>query len=257
MKTILPLILTAVLSVSCAAKKLAAQNADVILVNQMEKRLPLYADQKKALSKDVDKFLNQQKDFAKEVMPIISSVQLDVQKVDSQYDQLNTLYQRLSVNFSKLMSKYMALLDEKQQKGFSANLNDENSKLTEQKNNDRLEKIYDKFESLFGSITQKQKKIFKAQKNYLAERATLRNKRREQLHAKFKEIYKMELSPEARTTYFIDAFTDYQNSYPDSPKNKEIIKSIIPTLSGSQKEVFIEKTNDLKEIIGHYVDTVY
>lgn len=252
-----PLIITAIIGYSCAAKKMAAQNADVLIQNQIEKKIPLYSAQKATLSKDIDKFLNDQKPFAKEVIPVINSIELDASKVDSQYDHLNSLYRRLALNFSKLMSKYMAPLDEKQQKDFSKNLKEDNQKIARQKGDEQIEKIEERFERLFGTISDKQKKIFEDEQKYLEERQALRLKRREQLHTKFEEIYKMDLSQDARAKYFLDAFTNYQNTYPDSPKNKEIIKAIIPTLSKEQKEVFEEKTNDLKEIIGFYLETDY
>lgn len=253
----LPLLLTATLSFGCAAKKMAAQNADIILESQMEKRLPLYSEQKKALSKDVDKFLNDQKAFAEETLPLITSIELDVSKVDQQYDKLNALYRKLALNFSGLMSKYMAPLDEKQQKQFTETLTGENEKLAQVGGTERMERVYDRFETLFGSVAEDQKKLLKARKDHFIERDELRLKRREKLHAQFKEIYNKDLSPEDRQKYFLGAFNDYQDSYPDSPKNKEIIKEIIPTLSKSQKETFKEKINDLKQILTYYLDTDY
>ena len=252
-----PILLSAFLCFGCAAKKIAAQNADVILVSQMEKRLPLYSEQKKVLSKDVDKFLNDQKSFTQEALPLISSFELDISKVDQQYDRLNALYRQLASNFSSLMSKHMAPLDEKQQKEFITTLTEENRKLSKIGGTEQMKKVYDRFETLFGSIGDGQKKILKAQKNYIIQRGELRLKRREKLHSQIKEVYNMDLSPEGRQKYFLGAFNDYQDSYPDSPKNKEIIKEIITSLSATQKEVFKEKVGELVEILNYYLDTDY
>lgn len=253
----LPLMLTACLGMSCAAKKMAAKNADLLIENQIEKRMPLYTAQKKALAKDVDLFLTEQKEFAKEALPALNNVELKSDKVDSQYDHLDQIYRKLAVNFSKLMSKYMALLDEKQQKDFHVNLEAENKAMARIEGSERMEKIYDRFETVLGSISDEQKKILEAHKPYLDERYSIRLKRREALHAKFREIYQLELSSASRTQYFIDAFSQYQNSYPDNAKNKEILKQMLPTFTTRQKAELKERVNDLKEIIGFYLETDY
>lgn len=254
---ILPLVMTAFLGYSCAAKKMAAKNADLLIEHQIEKRMPLYTAQKTALAKDVNTFLTEQKEFAKEAMPALRSIELNVEKTDQQYDHLDQIYRKLALNFAKLMSKYMGLLDEKQQKDFSKNLTAENASMAKLSGNDRMEKIYDRFETLMGTISDKQKAILDDQKPYLDERHAKRVRRREALHMKFNEIYKLDLSASSRAQYFVDAFKEYQDGYPDSEKNKEIIKLLVPTLSVAQKEELKKRVNDLKEIIGYYLETDY
>lgn len=236
---------------------MVAQNADLLVQNQIEKRLPLYSAQKTALSKDIDKFLNEQKAFAREAIPVITSIELDVRKVDDQYYHLNALYKKLALNFSELMSKYMAPLDAKQQKEFNQTLKSENDKMRIQTTEEQLKKIQERFEKLFGSISDRQKQILENQSNHFKDRHEVRLKRREKLHARFNEIFQMDLSNEARAKFFHNAFADYQNNYPESEKNKEIIKSIVPTLTIAQREHFEEKTNEIKEIIGYYIETNY
>lgn len=251
------LVLSAFLLAGCAAKKLAVSNADTLLENQIEKRLPLYDAQKTALAKDVDKFLNDQKPFAREAIPLITDVELDVSQVDGQYEKLKTLYNKLALNFSRLMSKYMAPLDEKQQKDFSRLLKEENHKLSRSKTDERMEKLYDRFELMFGSVSSEQKKILESYKDYFWERHKLRVKRREKLHDRFDEIFKIDLSEAGRAEEFYKAFEDFQQNYPDNEKNKEIIKKIIPTLSLAQKEAFEERTEDMQEIIRYYLEASY
>lgn len=239
----------------CAAKKLAVKNADIVLEQQIQKRLPLYMAQREVLSKDIDSFLNEQKSFAKEAIPIITSMELDVKKVDEQYGQLAQLYQRLALNFSRLMSKHMAVLDEKQQKEFIENLQDENRRLEKSDLDERLEKIYDRFELLFDTISDKQKEMLKKHKLHIEERHKLRLKRRKDLHQKFAEIYGMDLSQEAKAASFYEAFVKYQKDYPEDLKNIEIIKEIIPTLTVEQKNAFEEKTEELKELLNLYLES--
>ena len=254
---IAPFLLITCLGYGCAAKKMTAQHADVLLEHQIEKRLPLYSAQKEQLSKDVNKFLNAQKSFVKEAIPIITSIELDPKKVDDQYKKINALYNKLVTNFSAIISKYMTPLDEKQQKDFQKILEAENQALKSSKSNDRMEKLNERFEIMFGSISSKQRKLLKEHGPYLEERHKVRMDRREQLQDRFKDIFKMDLSKDAKQNYFNKAFTDYQENYPETSKNIEIIKDIIPTLSIEQKEVFEDKINDLKDILNYYLESTY
>lgn len=249
-----PLLIISMIGYGCAAKKMAAENVDIILENQIEKRLPLYSAQKDLLSKDVNQFLNDQKGFAKEALPAISKIELDVKKVDEQYDYLNSLYKKLAQNFSKLMSKYMSKLDEFQQKGFKEKLEVENRLLTRTSPVDRMEKIEDQFETLFGTISDAQKKILEDHTKHFNERHKIRLSMREKLHNQFINVYAMDLSQDAKAKYFQEAFSEFQNTYPHSDKNKEIIKQLIPTLSKDQKEIFENKVNDLKDILNYYLE---
>ena len=256
MKTV-HLSLLFILTSACTAKKIVAKNADLLLEHQIEKHLPLYTAQRKLLRSDVNTFLNEQKPFAREAIPVITSMELDVNKVDEQYSYLHSLYVKLALNSSKLMSKYMAALDHIQQKEFENSLKAENQSLKYLKTEDRIEKIEDRFESFFGTISDKQRKIIEEQKQYIEERHKIRLARREELHKKFLEIYKLDLSEKSRADYFYEAFAEYQKSYPEGPMNIEIMKKIIPTLSVSQKEVFEDKTNDIKDILNYYLETHY
>lgn len=251
------LILSAGMITGCAAKKLAVSNADTLIEHQIEKRLPLYDAQETALSKDVDKFLNEQKSFAREVIPLVTDIELNVSLVDTQYDKLKSLYNQLALNFAKLMSKYMALLDEKQQKEFSRKLKEENHKLARMDTEELIEKHHDRMELLFGSISDEQKKIIKSYKDTFWERHKIRSERRNSLHQRFDEISKIELSQEGKEKALYEAFEQYQFSYPDNEKNKEIIKKLVPTLSLTQKEVFEERTKDMQEIIRYYLEANY
>jgi hypothetical protein len=244
----------------CTAKKIVVTHADMLLQNQIEKRLPLYSAQKKDLSKDIDKFLNEQKAFAREVIPVITELELNVDKVDEQYDKVEEMYQRLSLKFGKLMSRHMASLDEKQAKDFLRTLKEENHKLSKNRHKDRMKAVEDRFKMFFGSIKEEQRKIFDDHKKLLQERHNTRVERRKQLHQRFAEIYQMDESKEpkeSREFYFNQAFADYQKNYPESPKNKEIIKQIIPTLTLKQKETFESKTKEVNEVLNYYLDTNY
>lgn len=245
------------LGLGCAAKKMAVTNADFLLEAQIEKRLPLYAEQKERLSKDVDQFLNQQKDFAKEVIPHITDIELDVKQVDPQYQHLKDIYKKLALSFARLMSKHMAVLDEKQQKDFLRVLKEENHQMSRLKSNEQMTKLYDRLEILFGSLSERQRTTLKQHKTFLYQRHQLRLERRGRLHQRFQEIYQMDLSKDSRADSFYEAFVKFQQDYPDDPRNREIIKAIIPTLSTAQKETFEERMKDLRELLGYFLEASY
>jgi succinate dehydrogenase flavin-adding protein (antitoxin of CptAB toxin-antitoxin module) len=188
---------------------------------------------------------------------VVTDIELDTNKVDSQYEKLKGLYQRLSLSFSKLMSKYMAHLDDKQQKDFIRILKEENHKLSQQKSNEQMQRVYDRFKMIFGTMSENQKSLLKGEKKYLYQRHQLRLERRKKLHERFSEIYQMDMSTESLAAAFYEAFADYQKNYPDDVKNKEIIKAIIPTLSNAQKGHFEDHLKDLREILGYYLEADY
>ena len=251
------LFILAILAYGCAGKKLVTKNADILIELQIKKRIPLYSYQKDQLAKDVKEFLNNQKPLIKKSLPIISKIELNPEKVDEQYYSLNSLYQELALQFSKLMGKYMAILDSKQQKEFKENLESENRTLKRMNPDAQIEKILERMKSLFGTITGKQIELIKEQKSYFAGRHKLRVSRRELLHKEFFKIYKLDLSNESRASFFYEAFAKYQNNYPENPKNIELIKKILLTLNTDQKAGFKNKIKELKEIINYYLETSY
>lgn len=253
---ILPLVITSFLAYGCAAKKIAAENADYFIERQIEKRLPLYSFQKKELSQDVNAFLNSQKETTQQALPLLS-IEFDAAKTDQRYDELETVYNKYVASFSQLISKYQAQLDQKQQKEFEETLKKENKDLAKASNDDRLEKFQDRFKTLFGSISPEQVKMIKSYKSQITERHESRLDRRKKLHVRFSEIYQMDLSPSDRVESFVTAYTDYQKSYAYALKNKEMIRQMIPTLSQKQKVFFDEKIKDFKEILSYYLAAEY
>jgi FtsZ-binding cell division protein ZapB len=155
------------------------------------------------------------------------------------------------------MGSYMAMLDKKQQSEFKENLKEENQTLKNQSSEERQEKIQERFKSLFGKISHEQVEILNAQKDYFEQRHKVRLNRRKKLHAKFWEIYKMDVSESSKAHEFYEAFEEYQVNYPENEKNKEILKKTASSLSDEQKEVFKRKMNELKEILSYYLETVY
>jgi hypothetical protein len=247
------------LSVSgCAAKKLVINNADTLLQHQITKRLPLYTDQRSELSKDISKFLNDHKSVAQKVLPFIDAVDLkEPQKVGEHYQELSKFYDKVSLNFSELLSKHMSGLDSKQQKDFFKTLDQENRDLKRKDDSDRTEKIQERFETFFGSINENQRQTLTDLKNYFEERNKQRIKRREELHGEFREIFARDASAETRQDLFMEAFKEYQTKSVDHKKNVEVIKTLLPSVSSQQREFFKKKTEEVKEILKYFLDASY
>ena len=246
-----------VLGTGCAAKKIMVENADFMLESQIQKRLPLNSAQKVSLSKDIDQFLNEQKPFIKDALPVLSNVELNVNKVDDQYYYLKGLYDKLAYNFSSLMSRHMAQLDQKQQKDFIAVLRKENEKISKTAASDIMDKVHDRFEKLFGRETKEQEKILDSFKTHFKERNKERLERRKKLHLKFQEIYSQDLSHEGRTTQFLEAFKEYQLRAVDADSQRDLIKKILPTLDEKQKQIFHGRIQELKEILAYFIEADY
>lgn len=242
----------------CAAKKLVVNNADTLLQHQITKRLPLYTDQKSELSDDISKFLNKHKPIAQEALPVIDAIELkEPEKVEEHYQELAQFYDKVSLNFSELLSKHMSELDPKQQKEFFETLDQENRDLKRKDSSDRMEKVQDRFETFFGSITEEQRQALTELKSYFEERNQERIKRREELHKKFKEIYAQDISQETRKDLFIEAFKEYQAKSVNHKKNIQMIKELLPSISKKQREFFKKRTEEVKEILKYFLDASY
>ncbi|MFP5384670.1 MAG: hypothetical protein ACLGHN_01230 [Bacteriovoracia bacterium] len=257
MRNIFLLFLLFILS-SCAAKKLLVENADTLLTHQVTKRLPLYSKQKDNLNKDVDQFLNKAKPVAQEVLPVIDEIDLNSpDKVEKQYNKLEEYYIGLTQDFTAMLSKYMALLDKKQQKDFFETLDDENRELLKTEKEKRLDKIEDRFKLFFGSMKNSQKQLLRDYSDYFHLRAKERLERRVKLHGELRAIFGEELSQEARSRSIEEAFSRYQKDALKGNKNLEMLKKLLPTISSSQKEHFRNRVKEVKEMLNHFIISEY
>lgn len=252
------LILIAVLSYGCAAKKMAMENADTLISYQVNKRLPLYSAQKDELSKDIDKFLNETKPKAQNILPVIDDLNLkDPAKLDANYAKVEKFYKDLSNDFSSLLSKYLAKLDIKQQKDLFETLDDENREILKKEKEKRIDGIEDRFETFLGSINSPQKQLVREYADYFHERAKTRLDRRVKLHGKLKAIYNQDVSESSRRTLIEESMVEYQESALTGNKNLEILKKIIPTLTDPQREHFRKEAQEVKDVLRYFNSIEY
>lgn len=248
-----------VLFTGCAAKQLAVENADTLISHQITKRLPLYSKQKDKLNRDIDKFLNDSKPLAQEILPVIDDIDLkNEEAVSEKYKKLEAYFMDISKKFSAMMSSHIAKLDSKQQKDFFNVLDDENRELLKREKEDRIDSIEERFEMFFGSIKGEQKQLIREYADYFHDRAKAKLDRRIKLHQEFRNIFKAEeLSENGREKLIQDAFIEYQNDTLKGNKNLEILKKVLPTISKKQREHFRGQTREVKELLKYFLSVDY
>ncbi len=252
------LMLIALFFCGCAAKKLAVENADTLISYQVNKRLPLYSAQEEELSKDIDKFLNETKPKAQEILPVIDELNLsDPTKLDAEYLKIETFYKTLSKDFSDLMAKYLAKLDKKQQKEIFETLDDENREILKREKEDRIDDIESRFETFLGTINSAQKQLVREYADYFHTRSKMRLDKRVELHQSLKSIYSQDVSEDSRNTQMKEAMAKYQSETMAKNKNLEILKKIIPTLSSKQREHFRQEAQEVKDVLRYFISVDY
>ena len=239
----------------CAAKKLIVMNADTLLEHQIEKKIPLTTAEKSQLSKDIDVFLNTHKKTAAELITLSKSLELDKDQVEANYEKLNTIYRKVALDFSKILSHSLASLNPKQQNEFIENMKKEDQKAAKVPLDEILEKTLDRFEWIFGTISEEQKSILIADKGEVARRHQAHLKRREAFHQRLRDIFQQNATNNEREKVFNESFTDLLDQYPDADKNKQTLTQLVKSLGAEQKKHFQEKLQDLRELLSFYIET--
>lgn len=258
MKYLYLLLLSSLLT-SCGAKKIAVQNADLLVEHQIKKRLPLSSNQKDALAKDVDAYLNQSKKEVQELIPIIDSLNIENPgPLGERYNKVEEIYRKLADGAATLTSTHMAKLDKKQQETFFETLRKEDRKLEEKTPSKRKAELLERVQKLLGELKPEQESILASyQEDYFNQRHIERLKRRQVLRERFQEIYRSEGSEETRKAAFYKAFKEYQQKSLENTKTLEIIEKFVPTISAEQKTVLRNHVRELKEIANYFLSTEY
>jgi len=246
------------LQFGCTAKKMAVENADTLINYQINKRLPLYSEQKDQMNRDVDIFLNKEKPIAQEILPVIDAIDLKKpEKVEEQYKKLEGFFIRISKDFTVYVAKYMAKLDSKQQKELFSTLDDENREILKKEKEDRIDGLEDRFRIFLGSINGPQKQIIREHVDYFQDRAKLRLERRIDLHQKFRSIFQQDASEATKANLFQEAFAKYQEKSLEGNKNLELLKKVLPTITADQREYFRKEAAEIKDLLRYYNSIEY
>ena len=243
---------------ACGPKKVAVRYADTYIEQQVEKRLPLYESQEVALSKDIDRFLNEHKDKAKSIIPVLDKIDLErAASLDEQYPKIMDAYLEIAKEFAKILAKHMSNFDEKQTKDFLKKMREENNEIFMKDRKERRNKIEARVRSFLGTVTDDQKKILKDHASIFDEQVVTRSERRSRLHTEFKNILEQEMSATGKEKMIFDAFVAYQKEALSNTKNLDIAKKFIPTLSKIQKTNLKSKILEIQEILNYFIETVY
>lgn len=243
---------------ACGPKKVAVRYADTFIEQQVEKRLPLYSSQEEALSKDIDKFLNEHKDRARAILPMLDRIDLDrAASLDEEYPKITNAYLEIARDFSAILAKHMSKFDEKQTKDFLKKMLEENSEIFQRDRKERRKKIETRVRSFLGTLTDEQIKILKDHEKLFDEQVVIRSERRSRLHTEFKNILEQEMSATGKEKMIFDAFVAYQKESLSNTKNLEIARKFIPTLSRIQKTNLKGKIMEIQEILNYFIETVY
>jgi hypothetical protein len=246
------------LLIACSAKDLVVKNADHLLSYQISKRIPLRSDQKDLLKKDIDLFLQGTKPKAQELVPVFDEIDLnDTEKLHRPYTILEKFYLQLTGDFSDLLARHLAKLDQKQQKEMFKTLDAENRDIQKRDAESLKEKVEERMEQILGPINKKQKQMITDHLDYFIQRNKDRWQRRAKLHHELNDIYKTITSIEARKEVIKEAIARYQDETIKGNKNLELLKKIAPTLSDSQKGKLREHLKEVKRLINYYLSVEY
>lgn len=250
--------LSLVFLTSCGAKKVAVKYADTYIEHQIEKRLPLYDAQEVALSEDIDKFLNEHKDRARSLIPMLEKIDFErTSSLDEQYPKIAEEYSGIAKNFSVILAKHMASFDKKQTRSFLSKMLEENREIFSRDKKNREEKVESRVRSLLGTLTPEQIKLLKDSSSIFDEQIVMRSERRSRLHTEFKTILEQDLATESKEKLIVEAFVAYQKEALANTRNLEIAKKLIPTLSKIQKTNLKSKISELQEILNYFIENVY
>ncbi len=243
---------------ACAAKELVVRNADTMLEYQVTKRLPLTSHQKNELQKDVDLFLNQEKKIAEEMLPVIDQIKLgSSEEVKPIYKKFESFYRKISSDFSTLMARYMVKLNEKQQKEFFENMKDENERYASKTQKERREDAEEALEKFIGKLSETQSGVIRSYDQFFRKQLRTRLTRRVALHEKFKTVMSSGSSSAEKEKELHRIYIAHQEVNFSESKTLEIIQKFIPTLSAEQKDMFREKTREVKEILRYFIQSTY
>jgi hypothetical protein len=258
MSRLLILLMTVALLGGCAAKKLIIRNADTLLANQVEKRLPLHSHQQRQLRSDLKRFLNEKKAVARDVMTLIDDINPDAPaKVEDQYQKLSDHYKQVALDFSRLLSRYIAQLDQRQQRQFFSTLETENRDLEKKKSSARRKQLEERLIKVFGKLTEEQRKLIDSEQEHFDRQFRVRLERRRELQSKIRGILQGAETEAARSDAIYQAFVDFHEESIAKSRNLQLLQKFLPTLDASQKSSLQGRLQEVKEMLSYYLETSY
>ncbi|MBY0517057.1 MAG: hypothetical protein K2P81_09125 [Bacteriovoracaceae bacterium] len=235
----------------CGLQRLAVSQLDQLIEIQTASKLDLYWKQKEALERDINLFLKEQQKQSGETLVLVKKIDpTQTQEFDQWWNTLASTYQRVAEEYSKILAKYLALIDSKQKKNFISKINEENEELREKSDHLRVDQLEERITFFFGDINPQQKeainKYFPIWKKRNLERINRRVKLAEELS-----------KPQTEKSYF-ELFQNYQTeSLKDPTPIIHFLKSICQPLNADQIKFFLEKKKQGVELIEAFQQAHY
>ncbi len=237
----------------CAAKKMAIDNAETLIIYQIGKDLPLSKPQKNELNKDVISFLNGLKPLSTKLQYVLQKFNpADLETIDSTYQELEKSYLIIAQDFSKILARSMADFNQTQQNEYLEIQKKKASKIKKNKPSERLKKSKERLEHFLGQVTEEQQNLLAGQNAYFEERALSRIERRGKLQEQFKEIFSKDITSTEKEKLIFEAFVNYQKESLAGNKNLEMLKVLLPTLKKDQIKHLNSKKNEIIDLLKYF-----
>jgi hypothetical protein len=180
---------------ACSFYGIIGKNLDYIITDKLEDSFDLNGEQEKRLRKDIIQFLNQEKDFIKDLKSLVKSIATEIEtgktteeKWVNLANEVGRVYLSAGEKFVPIMAKYLAELDDDQREEVYEQWDKENQKLKRRIKKEKVSSHRRRFEKLFGDFTPEMKKDFKKHKELLFSRNKKRLNRRLSSQQELKEL---------------------------------------------------------------------
>ena len=251
-------LLTCLLLSSCGLKELVVKNLDTFLNYQISKHIPLTAQEKEKLKKDVSNILNNAKPQGIKLLEVIKTLNIDdKENVAAKYYEIKGVYEVISDEFIHLIAKSLSNLNQDEAKEFLEFQKKELKKLEIKVERKDTTSIYKGIKNIIGDLTDTQEKILKDYDSFFLQKYIERVQRRKKTLEDIETTLEDSLptSEKEKNLYNILNLTHKKSM--SEEKFLEIILKIQSTLIEKQKTHFNQHKIDVEEMIEYFISTKY
>lgn len=244
---------------SCGFQNFFIRNIDYFISSKITGKLHLYSKQEDQLDKDITVFLNQQKEQAKNLVTIVNDTDI-ANPITRNLIEIRKYYYLIAKDLSKIISKNMEQLDEKQISEFLNNIRKENQDLENEIAEFDLKKSYKFLNNFIGSLTDEQRKLAEEYRDYLKMRQVERHKKRIAAYAKIAEIYQSKQNIQLQFNQLFDSLNDPEKAKAPSSNDQkiyELVDKIRLSLNEKQKKHFNDKKKEVLEMLKYFISYQY
>jgi hypothetical protein len=252
------ILLTCLLLSSCGLKKLVVKNLDTFLNYQISKHIPLNAQEKEKLNKDVTNLLNNAKPQGRKLLEIIKTLKIeDKENIAAKYYEIKGVYEVISIEFIHLISKNLSTLNQEGSKDFLKLQEKEIKKLESKVEKKDTASIHKGIRNIIGELTNSQEKILKEYESFFLQKLSERLERRKKTLHDIKIILGKSLAPKERENDLFETINEVHQKSMKEEAYLEIILKFQSTLTEKQKRHFNQHKLDIEEMIEYFISTKY